>query len=169
MMKKIIASAIVLLALSGSSVLAHGDTTQQTTAKETTVEQESLRVINPRRDMVSGDNNTVLTFSAPEGTTVTIDVYYNTSVSNDKQNYVQAYDTIEVEIGALKRGWTEVELKKGLNKIDFTAIYKNGSEEVITRIIEVKDMEEVKQQVEKSIINTSSTEALKNIANTGGK
>lgn len=182
MIKKFIASTVVLLIIGSSGAVAYANPTtvrvttpQGTNTEETKAEeqekpqQESLKLITPSRDMVVTDNNLVLAFTAPEGTTVTIDVYYNTSVANNKQNYVEAYDAIEVNIGALQRGWAEVELKKGLNKIDFTAVYKNGLEDVISRIVEVKDIDEVKKEVEKSIANKSSTEALKNIATTEDK
>lgn len=182
MIKKLIASTVVLLIIGSSGAVAYANPTtvrvttpEGTNTEETKTEeqekpqQESLKLITPSRDMVVTDNNLVLAFTAPEGTTVTIDVYYNTSVANNKQNYVEAYDAIEVNVGALQRGWAEVELKKGLNKIDFTAVYKNGLEDVISRIVEVKDIDEVKKEVEKSIANKSSTEALKSIATTEDK
>lgn len=182
MIKKLIAGTFVLLMIGSSNLVAHanpttvrvttpqGATVQETkTEEEVKPQQETLKLITPRRDMVVTDNNLVLAFTAPEGTTVTINVYYNTSVSTNRQTYVEAYDPVEVNVGALQRGWAEVELKKGLNKIDFTAVYKSGLKDVISRIVEVKDIDEVKKQVEKSIANTSSTEALKNIAATEDK
>lgn len=179
MIKKLIAGTMVLLFISGSSTAVYANPTTAgianvlETVNETKIEEpeklqeETFKLTNPRKNMVVTNTDIVLTFTAPEGTTVTIDVYYNTSVATNKQNYVKAYDSIEVEIGALQRGYAEVELKKGLNKIDFTAIYQNGIKDVISRIVEVKDIKEVKEQVEKSIATTSSTETLKNIANSG--
>ncbi|SET01433.1 hypothetical protein SAMN05660297_01200 [Natronincola peptidivorans] len=180
-MKKLIASTAVLLIIGGTNIVAYaspttiltttpGTTTQEIKAEEEAKEQQdTLKIITPNRDVVVSDSNMVLAFTAPEGTTVTIEVYYNTSVATSRQNYVEAYDPIEVKVGALQRGWAEVELRKGLNKIDFTAVYKNGIRDVISRIIEVKDIDEVKKQVEKGIANTSSTDAIRSITSTESK
>ncbi|AOY75333.1 hypothetical protein [Clostridium formicaceticum] len=166
MIKKLLISTVVLLIIGGSGAVVYGNPTDASTTQETKVEQETLKVLTPNRAVVTSDKNMVLSFTAPEGTTVTIDVYYNASVATSKQNYVAAYDPIEVKIGALQRGWAEVELRKGLNKIDFTAVYKDGGEDTISRTVEVKDMNDVKKQVEESIASTSSTERLKSIVNT---
>ncbi|AKL97334.1 hypothetical protein CACET_c39060 [Clostridium aceticum] len=168
MMKKLIVSTVVLLIIGGSSAVVYGNN-DTSTAQEAKVEQETLKILTPNRNIVASDRNMVLSFTAPEGTTVTIDVYYNTSVATSKQNYVAAYDPIEIKVGALQRGWAEVELRKGLNKIDFTAVYKDGREDTISRTVEVKDIDDVKKQVEQSIASTSSTERLKSIVNTENK
>ncbi|SDL14012.1 hypothetical protein [Natronincola ferrireducens] len=172
MIRKLIVSTVVLFILGSCSTVAYANnttTTTQESAQEAKVEEQSIKVITPSRNMVVSDNNMVLAFTAPEGTTVTIDVYYNTSVDTNRPNYVPAYDPILVEVGALQRGWAEVELRKGFNKVDFIAIYKNGVKDVISRVIEVKDIKEVKEQVERSVSSTSSTNALRNIVNTENK
>lgn len=160
MFKKLMASTMVLLIISGSgtAVYANNDRISQ----EIKTEQKSFKVSTPR---VTSERDLLLTLSAPQGTKVTVDVYYNTSISKTKQNYV-ASSSIEVEIGALQRNWVEIELSKGLNKIDFTAVYKDGVEDIISRVVEVKNKSELEEQVKSAKIS-SSTSALKSIAKVG--
>lgn len=161
MIKKLMVSTMVLLIIGGSGTIVYGNNGEGV-AQEVKIEQESFKVTTPK---VVSEKDILLTLTAPQGTKVIIDVYYNTSVSKTKQNYVIAGDPIEVEIGALQRNWVEIELSKGLNKIDFTAVYEDGLEDFISRIIEVKDKSELQKQVDKSSATTSSTDALKNIVN----
>lgn len=177
MIKKVIAGTFVLLIIGSSSGVAYANPTiirltppaQGTVQEVINEEQEAFKLVTPSNNMVSFDTNIVTVFTAPEGTMVTVNVYYNASVDTKKQNYVEAYEPIEVEVGALQRRAVEVELKKGLNKIDFTAVYKDGIKDIISRVIEVKDIVEVDQQVKKDIANTSSTETLKKIVNPESK
>ncbi|NLM03728.1 MAG: hypothetical protein GX214_01770 [Clostridiales bacterium] len=161
MFKKLMASTMILLIISGSSMGVYANNAQ--VSQETKIEEKTFNVNTPK---ITSEKDLFLTLTGPEGTKVTIDVYYNTSVSKTKQNYVLAIDPIEVEIGALQRNWVEIELSKGLNKIDFTAVYKDGVEEIISRIIEVKDKEELKEELQNTKIS-SPTNALKSIVNTG--
>jgi hypothetical protein len=176
MIKKLVAGAIVLTILGFSGIFIYANpvdvnniinTTQSGEEIQQTV-NSSFRVLSPWRDRITIDKKIILSLLAPEGTTVKIEVFYNTSIAANKENYVLSYDPIELRIGALQRGWAEVELKKGLNKIEFTAFLKNGLQEARTRIITVKDIDEMKRLVEQSIQNigtTSSTDTLNRIVN----
>jgi len=161
MMKKLMISTMLLLIIGNSNTVVYGNNAKAV-SQESTVQEQSFKVNTPK---VVSETDILLTLTAPQGTKVVIDVYNNTSVSKSKPNYVIAGDPIEIEIGALQRNWVEIELNKGLNKIDFKAVYEDGLEDVISRIIEVKDKNELKEQINNSNVSTSSTNALNNIAN----
>lgn len=158
MIKKLASIAIILTILC-SGVFIYANT------------EPSFQVITPARNMITSDRNIILSMIAPEGTTVKIEVFYNASVVKNKENYLLSQDPIELKIGALQRGWAEVELKKGLSKIEFTALYKNGVKDVRTRFITIKNIEDVKKLIEQSIEKigaTSSTDTLNRIVNIEG-
>ncbi len=175
-MKKIMVSTLVLLAIGSSGVYSYANNSTAKTeglagkeAQEVKIEnEETLEIVTPNKEVVP-DTDLLVIFKAPEGTTVILSVYYNTSVATNKQNYVEAYDPIEVVLGPLQKGWAEIKLKKGLNKINFVATYKDGNQDVINRIIEVKNMDEIDEQVTKGIGSASSTKVLKTIVNTDSK
>ena len=172
MIKKIIASSIVLLVIGGSVTYAHGN--QQETnndrdeykVEQQSEESEKLELVYPEENTTVADKNSVMSFTAPQGTAVTVEVYHNTSMSPDEENYILSQDPTKVNIGALQRGWVEIELRRGLNRVDFTAEYENGESESITRFITLTDMTETKKLLENAF-NRSAVDILRNITNRG--
>lgn len=178
MLKKLMVGTFICLLLGNYGLVAHANPTTsmgtrvlaQTTVEDIkSQEEERINLITPSKNMVVTDTNMMVKFEAPEGTQVTIDVYYDSSVMNKTRRYVQAYQPIEIEVGALRKGWAELELKKSLNKIKFTAVYKNGISDIINRIIEVKDISELEEEVTKNISRTPSSKVLNSIVNKDSK
>ena len=176
MVKKLIAGTIVLVILGGSSTMAFAGEIDANSKQvdNKTVEEESLKrgfqVITPDRDITSNNGNIVLEFVAPEGTKVNIQVFFNASLVQNKENFVASHDPIDVEIGALQRGWAALELRRGLTKIEIEATLKNGTKETAVRYVTVRNQEEIKKSIEdaiKGITNTSSSTVIKNITNSG--
>lgn len=177
MVKKFIASTIVLVILGGSSTVAFANTQIDAIPKKldnNTIEEEAeksdFQVVTPDRDITTNSGNLVLEFVAPEGTKVNIQVFFNTSLIQNKENFVATHDPISVEIGALKRGWAALELRRGLSKIEIEATLKNGTKETVVRYVTVRNQEELKKSIEeaiKDIPNTSSSKVIKNITNPG--
>ncbi len=157
MIKKIVIGAIVFAALGTSNINSYANPVNATAAPEDTDQKieeevkESLEIVDPEKNITTSDKNMALSFKAPKDTKVCIEVYHNDSEKDEEVNYVLSYDPIEVEIGSLKMGWAEVKLKSGLNKIQFTANYKDGSEDSIDRIIKVMEVEEVKELLEEIV------------------
>ncbi|KAB3532180.1 hypothetical protein [Alkaliphilus serpentinus] len=132
MIKKVfICSAIVFIGLGISSVTAYGTDT---------VPVASFQVVTPDEDITTSNNSVMLEFIAPEGTKVIIQVYYNNSVVKNEETFTASADAIEVEIGALEIGMAEVKLKERRNKIEITAIYPDGTEKTVVRMINVEDL-----------------------------
>lgn len=166
MIKKVISCTIVLLILGTSGVFANPNETNKapdlTMAQEARLADEGLQVVTPERDLTISKRNMVLEFTALQETKITIHVYYNASLEINKQRYVLAYDPITLQIGALKRGWAEVELRKGKNKIAVTATYQDGSTETVIRYVDVEELEEVTKKLLESNV-TNSNELIKAI------
>lgn len=167
MIKKVISCTIVLIILGTSSVFGNPETpieepVQLTVAETAQLADEGLQLITPERDLTISKKSMVLEMTALEGTDITIEIYYNSSLELGKEKFALAYDPIAVEIGALKRGWAEVELKKGKNKIVVTATYDDDSTETITRYVDVEELEEVKKKLIEGNI-TDSTDLIKTI------
>ncbi|GAB6085832.1 hypothetical protein [Alkaliphilus crotonatoxidans] len=168
MIKKVISCTIVLFILGTASVFANPETTvgepieELTMAETAQLAEEGLQVITPERNLTISKKTMVVELTAQEGIDITVEVYYNASLELDKQKYVLAYDPISMEIGALKRGWAEVELKKGKNKIVVTATYEDGSTETVTRYVDVEELEEVKKKLMEENI-TDSNKLIKTI------
>ncbi|MDI9475848.1 MAG: hypothetical protein ACOX0L_09075 [Natronincolaceae bacterium] len=104
-----------------------------------------FEIIEPERSIITTDKNALVSFRASRDTDICIEVYHNSSIEKDKEKYILLYDPIDITVGALQRGWASVDLKLGLNKIQFMIKYKNGSEDSIERIINVMDAKEIKQ------------------------
>lgn len=114
-----------------------------------------FEVLEPERNIISTDKTMLLSFRASEGTDVRIEVYNNVSANDRQENYVLSYDPIDIKVGALQRGWASVDLKSGLNKILFTIKYKNEPGDSIERIINVMEVQEVKQLLQ-NVVNKST-------------
>lgn len=164
MIKKIVASTIMLAILGTSNVLSYAAPIATPTNKSTDTKnankkieevKQSFEVVIPEKDAVTSDKNLVLSFKAPQDTKVSIEVYHNVSKDDETEKYELSYDPIEVTVGSIQMGWAEIELQPGLNKIEFKAKYKDGSEDSVVRIVNVMDVQEVKQLLEE-IVNKST-------------
>ncbi|KAB3530208.1 hypothetical protein F8154_14145 [Alkaliphilus pronyensis] len=142
-------TAFVLLIIGFTSISAFGNETD-----------EKLQVITPDRNITTDNTELMFEITAPEGTKVFIQVYHNNSIDKSKENYVVAGDAIELEIGAFGRGWQEVPLRRGKNKVEIKGVYSDDSHDTITRIITVQELKEVKEIFEKKV---SEPDILQNI------
>lgn len=161
MIKKIVAGTIVLVVLGTSNALSYATPTNKVsdikkdTPKKVEIVKQSFEVVKPEKDVVTSDKTLLLSFRAPEGTKVSIEVYHNISKDPKEENYVLSYDPIDVTVGAFQRGWADIELSSGQNKIQFTAKYKDGSRDSAVRLVNVMEVQEVKQLLE-DIVNKST-------------
>lgn len=163
MIKKIVAGAIVFAALGTSNIVSYANTDNITTVPKNDntdqkIEQEvkeTLEIIDPEKRITTSDKTMALSFKAPKDTKVSIEVYHDTSKEDEEEKYVLSYDPIEVEVGSLKMGWAEVDLKSGLNRIRFIANYKDGTEDSIDRTIKVMEVEEIRELLEKIVGNST--------------
>ncbi|ABR50822.1 hypothetical protein Amet_4756 [Alkaliphilus metalliredigens QYMF] len=171
MIKKVIAGTvmIVLISASGAVVYANPDQVNYSNVniEEIKETERPFQVISPVRNVTTTKKNMILTFTASEGTTVTIDVYHNSNEDGETENFVQIGETIEMEVGSLERRTISVELQKGKNKITFKAIQPNGTKHEEVRFVMLKDIEEVQQEVNESISGNSTAQTIQNILNTG--
>ncbi len=176
MVKKLLAGTIVLVILGGSTTAVMAGQVEADSKKidNPNVEEEAVKkgfeVVTPDRDITTNNGNIVLEFVAPEGTKVNIQVFFNTSLVQNKENFVSSHDPIDIEIGALQRGWAALELRRGLSKIEILATLKDGTQESVVRYVTVRNQEELKKHIEdaiKDIPNTSSSKVIKNITNSG--
>ena len=157
MIKKMVAGTIIFTILGTSSILSHATpintvTDAQNNGNKNIEEvKQSFEVVIPEKDFVTSDKNIVLSFKAPKDTKVSIKVYHNISKDDKEEKYVLSYDPIEVTVGAIQMGWAEITLKPGLNKIQFTANYKNGLKDSVVRSINVMDVQQVKQILEEIV------------------
>ncbi|WP_026476799.1 hypothetical protein [Alkaliphilus transvaalensis] len=165
MMKKLMACTCVLVILGSSGSFTYAN---QTNKSAIVREAKQLQVVTPERDESSTTNNKlVIEFTAPRETQVTILVYYNTSLEKDGENFTLGLDPITIEVGALQRGWAEVDLRRGTNKVEVHAIFKDGSKEMETRIVRVNRVEDVKKSLEDNKLLRSTTQILQGIAGNG--
>lgn len=161
MIKKIVAGTIIFTVLGTSNILSYATpintiTYDQKDGNKNIEEvKQSFEVVIPKKDFVTSDKNLVLSFKAPKDTKVTIEVYHNASKDAKEEKYVLSYDPIEVTVGEIQMGWAEIKLKSGLNRIQFTANYKNGLKYSSVRSVKVMDVQEVKQILEE-IVNKST-------------
>lgn len=143
-MKKLVAVVLIFLILGASGTVCYANNTSNE-IKRVETGKYFFEILEPKRDTVTTDKNMLLSFKASRGTNVCIEVYHNDSVEKDKENYILLYDPIDITIGVLQRGWASIDLKSGLNKIQFTIEYKNGSKDNMERTVNVMDIKEVKQ------------------------
>lgn len=161
MIKKIVAGTIICTILGTSNILSYATpvstikSDQKSINKNIEETKQSFEVVNPEKNFTTNDKNLVLSFKAPKDTKVSIEVYHNVSSDDEEEEFVLSYDPIEVTVGAIQMGWAEIELKSGLNKIEFTATYKDGTEHTSVRRVKVMEVEEIKQILEQ-IVNKST-------------
>lgn len=148
MKKKLIAGVFIFLVLSMSGAVCYANNTMGGFPDEIDrieAGEYFFEVLEPKRNTVTVDRNTLLSFRASKDTDVCIEVYHNSSIEKDKEKYILLHDPIDITIGALQRGWASIDLKSGLNKIQFMIKYKNGLEDSMERTINVMDAQEIKQ------------------------
>ncbi|MEN1760113.1 hypothetical protein [Anoxynatronum sibiricum] len=173
MKKWIITGLLVLLMLSVQVGPVFANTDEQEAAAA------GFEVLVPQKDRVTSREVAMLSFSAPQGSTVTVEVFHNASLT-DEDNFTALYEPMIFEIGALERGWVELQLKKGMNRI-FLTTYLNGLPEtpvsaleveadedrlVIERRITVKDLEEVREELTRNVRETTATDLIRRLTNT---
>lgn len=159
MMRKLIVGTILLVFIGSFGSFAYANPDIGTLAAEKTTEQVQeakpfFRLTNLSRNMITSDPNLFISFSASEKSTVTISVYHNTSLSNDEQKFALIDEPFSIDVGTIQRGFTEVLLKKGTNRIHFKINFEKGEELIVTRTVTVKDIEEVKRQLTENILNS---------------
>lgn len=162
MIKKIVAGTIICTILGTSNILSYATpvstikSDQKSINKNIEETKQSFEVVNPeKKDLATSDKNLALSFKAPKDTKVSIEVYHNVSNDDKEEEFVLSYDPIEITVGPIQMGWAEIELKSGLNKIEFTATYKDGTVHTSVRRVRVMKVEEIKQILEQ-IVNKST-------------
>ena len=121
MKKWIIAGLLVLLMLGAQTGPAFANTTEQDAAAA------GFEVLVPQKDRVTSREVVMLSFSAPQGSTVVVEVFHNTSLT-EEENFTALYEPMIFEIGALERGWVELQLQKGMNRVFLTTYLKGMPE-----------------------------------------
>lgn len=145
MMKKLVAVMLIFLILGTSGTICYGNNIPKNNVRRSGSGKYFFELLEPEGDFVTTDKNILLSFRASRGTNVCIEVYHNSSIDKNRENYILLYDPIDIKIGVLQRGWASIDLKSGLNKVQFTIKYKNGSKDNMERIVNVMDIKEVKQ------------------------
>ncbi|SDZ13123.1 MULTISPECIES: hypothetical protein [Tindallia] len=174
-MKKLLVTgllALLLISIQTTSVFATEDDllpeNQPNLEEEAELEEDIIEVVQPLRDVTTSRRNPMISFKAPEGSLVTLEVYHNASLLEEEENYLPLYEPMEFEIGALQRGWVDgVELKKGKNKLIFSGSLKEEALPTVERIITVKDREEMKEEVTRDVRESSTTDIMKRLINMG--
>ena len=135
---------------------------------EMELEGEVIQVVQPLRDGMTSRRNPMISFKAPEGSLVILEVFHNASLMEEEENYQPIYEPMEFSIGALQRGWVAgIELKKGKNKLVFNGTLNEEALPTVERLITVKDREEVKEEVTRDVRESSTTDILKRLMNMG--
>ena len=125
---------------------------------------QGFEVLVPLNDRLTSRENFMVSFRAPRGSVVTVDVLHTDSLTNDEQ-FSPLYEPMKFEIGVLERGWVELKLNKGRNKIIFTADIAERTQ-VINRMITVKDLEVVRQEMSRGVLQTSASDLIRRLTNT---
>ena len=155
MVKRLIAGLLIFLILGIPGPICYADNTANRPSEEirrVRTEEYFFEILEPKKNIVTTDKNALLSFKASRDTDVCIEVYYNSSIEKDKEKYILLCDPIDITVGALQRGWASIDLRQGLNKIQFIIKYKNGLEDSMERVINVMDAEEIKQLLQ-DIVN----------------
>ncbi len=157
MKKRLIAGILIFFILGMSGVICYADTVNRAPDEIRRVESGRyfFEILEPEKNISTTDKNILLSFKASRGTDVRIEVYYNSSMEEDIENYTLLYEPIDITVGVLRRGWASVDLRSGLNKIHFIIEYRNGLEDNMERIINVMEIEDVKQLLQ-DIVNKST-------------
>lgn len=173
MKKWILTGMLVLLLMGMQAGYAHANPTGTDVLPEAeeTIEPSPLNVLVPQKDRVTSRRTMVVSFSAPQGSLVTVEVFHNSSLT-EEEYYTALYEPMDFEIGVLERGWVELQLKKGKNKLLFTAQLpeeENTVEAVppvtVERYITVKDLEEVRAELTRNVMQTSASDLIRRLTN----
>lgn len=127
-------------------------------------------VLVPLKDRVTSRETIMVSFRAPRNSLVTVEVFHDNSLT-EEPNFEALYEPMKFEIGILERGWVELGLKKGVNRIVFTRTLPDQNEgeepvvEVIERRITVKDLEEVREELTRNVMQTSATDLIRRLTN----
>ena len=170
MKKWIIAGALLLLIASGQITVAEATNTNldDTTIGEAAAEQPMLEVLVPQKDRVTSRETMMVSFRAPENSLVAVEVFHTTGVV-DNETAVALYEPMTFKIGVLERGWVELTLRRGINRIVLTTTLEQGNEapkvEVTERIITVKDLEEVREELSRKVMQTTAIDLIRQLTN----
>lgn len=148
MVKKLVAGVLIILLLGMSCAVCFANNTVRPPdriRKPRRTGEYFFEILKPEGNISTTDKNILLTFRAPRDTNIYIEIYHNSSIEKDKEKYILLHEPIDITVGALQRGWASIDLKSGLNKVQFMVKYKNGSEDSMERIINVMDAQEIKQ------------------------
>lgn len=168
--KWIIAGALALLMAGGQLTTAEATNILpgEMARNEATVQQPVLEVLVPQKDRVTSRETMMVSFRAPSGTVVTVEVFHNPGLLENEVP-VLLYEPMTFRIGVLERGWVELTLKKGINRIVLTTTQeKEGQEmivEVTQRVITVKDLAEVRAELSRNVMQTTATDLIRRLTN----
>jgi len=162
MLRKFIFCILILIFAVSLSSIAYANPESNITEEV----KPFFRLNNLPRNMTTNDANLFISFNASEKSNVTISVFHNTSLANDEEKFVLSDTPLKVEVGTIQRGFAEVVLKKGTNKVEFKVDFDKGDELIVTRTITLKDIEEARKQLAEGIQNTRDN--IKNIFITTG-
>lgn len=170
MKKWIVAGALLLLMTSGQIAVAEATNTnlEDNAISEAMAEQPMLEVLVPQKDRVTSRETMMVSFRAPANSLVTVEVFHTTGVI-DNETAVALYEPMAFKIGVLERGWVELTLRRGINRIVLTTILEKGNEapkvEVTERIITVKDLEEVREELSRKVMQTTAIDLIRQLTN----
>lgn len=170
MKKWIIAGALVLLISSGQTIAAEATNTtlEDMAISEATAEQPMLEVLVPQKDRVTSRETMMVSFRAPANSQVKVEVFYTTGLATNETE-AALYEPMHFKIGVLERGWVELTLQKGINRIVLTTTMERPNEapkvEVTERIITVKDLEEVREELSRNVMQTTATDLIRRLTN----
>ena len=170
MKKWIVAGALVLLITSGQLIAAEATNTNlvDTTIIEAVAEQPMLEVLVPQKDRVTSRETMMVSFRAPASSLVTVEVFHATGLTTNETE-VALYEPMNFKIGVLERGWVELSLQKGINRIVLTTTMEQLNEEpkveVTERMITVKDLEEVREELSRNVMQTTATDLIRRLTN----
>jgi len=170
MKKWIIVGALVLLITSGQLMAAEATNTNldDTTISEAAAEQPMLEVLVPQKDRVTSRETMMISFRAPSESLVTVEVFHTAGVV-ENETEVALYEPMHFKIGVLERGWVELKLRKGINRIVLTTTMEQLNAEpkveVTERIITVKDLEEVREELSRNVMQTTATDLIRRLTN----
>lgn len=175
MKKWIIVSALILLFAGTQLQTAEATNTgldATILATNEAAEPSLFDVLVPLKDRVTSRETMMVSFRAPKNSQVTVEVFHSASQTEEKI-FTALYEPMVFEIGVLERGWVELKLKKGVNRIVLTGtLAGSGGEEepvveVIERLITVKDLEEVREELTRNVMQTTATDLIRRLTNMG--
>lgn len=170
MKKWIVAGALVLLISSGQLIAAEATNTilVDTTISEAVAELPMLEVLVPQKDRVTSRETMMVSFRAPANSQVTVEVFHTTGLPPNETE-MALYEPMNFKIGVLERGWVELSLRKGINRIVLTTTMEQLNEEpkveVTERMITVKDLEEVREELSRNVMQTTATDLIRRLTN----